>query len=205
LAALPERLMILEDALLPRSRGILGSLADLGKKRNPNRFDDLERQVRGLAESLNSTRDGINERMKNIVDQLSGDVKMLSTSLRARDALNILRDYDKKIMELGGKLLEASEPPYNDPDVWAAQYDEWKGALSGLDALVKRWDSAIRPCLDINAHDLEKRAPAPPQSEAMTHQNQTRQKTLWLARLNYLERRDDLFIYFSGKAGEMPR
>jgi hypothetical protein len=146
------------------------------------------------------------EQLKSLVEsnrkQAAQCDQILSRSLRARDAEAIINEADQEVISIVRKLLEGS---YSNEAAWASDYTRWNKAMTRIDGVISQWQEHHKPFLDIRLKDFEAGAPTPPpQSNIKSDQNVMRYKTVWLAQQSYANTRDNIFIYFSSKAGELP-
>jgi hypothetical protein len=129
--------------------------------------------------------------------------EMLTTALRARDAETILKEADKVISSFGPKLIRASAIDYPDQKIWLAGYGTWNEAMAKIDNLLVQWFDHQKPFLDIRRRDYENSSETPPNS-IKTDDTIMPYKTVCLAQPQYEKQRENMFAYFSAKAGTLP-
>lgn len=115
LAALTERVTTVEGASIKRQQA--GMEAALAVQSLLNKAEgSIDKHAADIAALRSLVEDNL--RMTKL------SLQMLSQSLRARDALDIITKADAIVVELAGKLLLANEPPYDRPGGWFLQYSE---------------------------------------------------------------------------------
>ena len=190
----------------------LATKAELADRLNPIAADIA--RFNDLGVSLHSTNESFRDQFKELRGELAKlqslvesnrkqsemVYEILSKAIRARDAESIIKEADQQIISIGKKLLEESYP---DEAAWADAYTIWEKAMTRIDNVLSSWQKEhYTPFLDIRRKDFEGGTPSP--SNIKSDQNIIRYKTVWLAQPRYANIRENIFIYFSSKAGELP-
>jgi hypothetical protein len=185
-------------------------LADIVKNHGSdivNRIEadrSLEARIEALSGKIDSSSTNladIKSEVENTETQMVRGYQLLSRVLHARDAETMLKEADKTILLKGKKLLDPTDADYTDDDAWAQDFAAWKIALDKIDDIAERWIPTHRRFLDIRLPDYEAGGPAPPSHITVKSDvNMVRYKTIWLAHLSYVNRRDGILAYFASKA-----
>lgn len=132
---------------------------------------------------------------KASLEELRTRVTMLTRSLRARDALSIIKEADQVVMPASRKLLEES---YANEPAWVA---DWERAMTQIDSLWPQWQPHDKRFLDIHAKDFERSALSPPSNIAI---NVTRYMTVGIAQQRYADMREGILQFLDLKARDLP-
>jgi hypothetical protein len=167
-----------------------------------NRFAETERGIAQNTVGLEHLRinfEQLEARAQSYRDEASRCYHILKMAIRARDAESKLKEADQIIMCTYKKLLEG---PYPDEAAWARDYAVWETAVKRIDGIMSEWAPNYEPIF--SGAGLAERAPLPPaQSNIKSDANATRWEMFWLTQGKYSNRRDNIFIFFTSKTGEL--
>lgn len=200
------------DELLKPDIGHLTLLGRLGDPEPPpkNKFECLEKDIKRVSDVLDGTRDEIVSMIDSLKGQLnstdnqvSTTYKILATSLRARDAKEIVDRADEVVTRLGEKLIKADD--YQNDVEWGIAYGDWYKALDRIDRIVGQWTDHHKPFLGITHRDYESAGyAAPAHIVSQSDGNSIRYKNVWIAQQQYANQRDNILAYFENKTSELP-
>jgi hypothetical protein len=190
LTKLIGRVEAVETALKPKPPTLLTASVDA-----KDRFEEIEAKLDEISGMIAGDRRLWQQKYDRLV-----------RSLRARDVEAILKKEDPIVLGLGQKLLDADHTIYNNDEDWERGYNEWRKAVARIDELTAAWLEDHQAFLEIRGSDYQRAAEkvAPTHIVAMTNANDVRYKNVAIAHGRYRHERDDLFRYFSAKAGGLP-
>jgi hypothetical protein len=170
-----------------------------------NLAKDADARVDRLSDSIEQIRGqltGMHNRIESDRNHTASIFRILSTSLRARDAEAIIKEADEVATSVFSKLMTGGYP---DEAAWTADYTIWRDAIGRIDGVVSSWQDHHRPYLAIGLKELEAGAPTPPPESNVTSSNGVMwYKTVWLVQQSYSNHRESMRRYFHAKAGELP-
>ena len=163
---------------------------------------------------LGVSQHGINDDLRGKVSHQAGAQAVILADLRnlertfgylidaihARDAEIRIKQADALIDPLGRKLLAANG--YSGPKEWLADYRSWRDSVTAIDrTILNQKVEGFTPYLDIRARDLEKCSETPPDELKADGRVVVAYKTVFLAQRRYMLGREQVFRFFSTKAG----
>jgi hypothetical protein len=167
-----------------------------------NLAKDTDARLSDSIEKIRGQLSGMHDRIESDRNHTASIFRILSTSLRARDAEAIIKEADEVAMTVSKKLMTGGYP---DEAAWTADYTIWRDAIARIDGVVSSWQDHHRPYLAIGLKELEAGAPTPPPESNVTSSNGVMwYKTVWLVQQSYSNHRESMRRYFHAKAGELP-
>jgi hypothetical protein len=125
---------------------------------------------------------------------------MINTSLRARDALEIIREADKVAVDLASRLMKGNEVGFDHSGSWFLNYEAWARRIGQIDSVVSQWQDGFRKFLDVRRPDYESfHGPALPEHIKGQPQNEERFQTLCIVHIRYWKERNQVISYFEAK------
>ena len=159
-----------------------------------------------IAENLEAVRvtlakmiHDLSEKADNQYRQAGEGQLRIVRSLRARDALEIVKVQADEALELGNRLMAAEQSHYPNDTVWLDQYGKWKDALNIVDTVLGHWQDSHRPFLDVSAQQVERVHDMPP-SNISSDRTITQFKRLCLVNERFQSNCEYVLSYFREKS-----
>jgi hypothetical protein len=158
------------------------------------------RAVEGLLGKLEDGIASLRAKTDSDLNLTKQSLVMINTSLRARDALEIIREADEVAVDLASRLMKGNEVGFDQSGSWFLNYEAWARRIGQIDSVVSQWQDGFRKFLDVRQPDYESfHGPAPPEHIKGQPQNERRFQTLSIVHIRYWGERRQVISYFEAK------
>jgi hypothetical protein len=164
-------------------------------------------------ETLAARFDGTIEQIRLTVksDHQQADIRfrMVSTAVRARDTIGVLKEADILVSSLGPGLIAASETDYPDWKKWNTDYAPWRDGFQKIDNAMnqwKEWTEYSNPFLGLRQRDYERASNLMPPVHIISDviDMSTSYKNVCLINPRWEQEREQIFKFLKSKADTLP-
>jgi hypothetical protein len=165
--------------------------------------------IETLGARLNGAVEQIRLTVKSDYQQAGLKFRMVSTAVRARDAIASLNEADNLVSSLGPRLISASESDYPDWKKWNADYARWRDGFQRIDNVMDQWSEWAEyssPFLGLRQRDYERASNLMPPAHIISDviDMGTSYKNVSLIYPRWEKEREQIFKFLKSTADTLP-
>ena len=192
---------------------LIASLAEALKatawKADIDRLNELGVAQHSINDAFEGTIKQINLTVKSDLQQADLRFRMVSTAVRARDTIAILKEADGLVSSLGPRLIAASTSDYPEWKKWNTDYALWQAAFENIDDTMnhwKEWTDYESPFLGLRQRDYERASNLMPPANIVSDviDMGTRYKNVCLIYPRWEKAREQIFKFLKSSADTLP-